>query len=169
MKTFNRAVLLIILVFACSVDLFAQTRNTITEDEVPIKIIAFFYGEYENAEEVKWDKIIDDGTVTYEGSYQYNGNKVIALYNDKNRILKEERQFTKSLITPSMKMKAAEVFPDAKIDYLRRIVQYNREAKVEKSVYYELVVKKKRTRLSVYFDQDQQYVQNESIANLANN
>ena len=68
-----------------------------------------------------------------------------------------------------MKLKAKEVFPDAKIEFLKRVVSYNRESKVEKTVFYELVVKQKKTKLAVYFDQNQQYLQNQSITNLANN
>lgn len=118
---------------------------------------------------MEWNQVRDEDVIFYKGSYKENGILIIAVYNYKGRILKEIREFNKSLVTLPMRDKAREIFPESKIDFLRRVVFYSRKATVKKSVYYELVLKKKKTNLSVYFDEDQHYIENDNIVNLANN
>jgi len=149
--------------------LCSAQESPLTDDEVPFKIQAFFYEKYKSTEEVEWASFVETDKKMFKVTFISEGLNKTVLYSDRGRISKEITRYRRTEIDPSMKLKAGELFPDAKIDFLRKIVSYKREAKVEKAVYYELVMKQKRTNLSVYFDQERQFIKNSNVANLANN
>lgn len=160
-----------ILLFAIAgiLSFSATAQQELTEDDIPLNVLSWFYQHYENPTNVEWSKVDRNGKEHLQASFKDNGNLVISIYNDNGEIQEESSLEEKPSLPESMSAYAQAKYGKTKAISLRKITKFSHIGKQEKEIYFELVCKAGDEMISIWFDKQYNAQGDRDVSTLARN
>lgn len=136
------------------VDGKAQTKE-IDENDVPLKVQAWFYKRYTNPSDLKWSIKEFSGTECYAVSFSHKDREMNALYDQDGSILEESSINKKPILSSEIKYYIETNYDKFKTLKLKSIKIFDKIS-AQPTVYYQLIGKSNQDDVSVWFDSNNQ-------------
>ncbi len=160
---------ILLLLMAGIVSFSAMAQQELTEDDIPLNVLSWFYQNYEDPTNIKWSKVDRNGKEHLQATFKENGKTIVSIYNDRGEILEESALTEKPDLPGEISEFAFAKYGKNKAISLRKITKFSHIGKQEKEVYYELVCKAGDEMISVWFDDQYNAQGNRDVSTLARN
>lgn len=142
------------LLFLCG-GAIARQSEVIEENDVPLRVQAWFYKRYNNPFDLKWSKKQFSGMECFAVSFTHKSRVMNALYDSDGTILEESAVNKKPILSSEIKYYIDKNYDKFKTMSLKSIKIFHKTL-AEPTIYYQLVGKAGQDDVSVWFDSDNQ-------------
>ncbi|MGB3466798.1 MAG: hypothetical protein WBA74_16075 [Cyclobacteriaceae bacterium] len=164
-------ILTALLLFLCSLNyVSAQEVNPISEDDVPLKILGYFYSSYKHAAEAEWSTVDEIGEKLLRVSFVADDTDKAVLYDPNGELIEEVSFIAKNKSEYLIKSKISKKYPDSKLLTIKKVTRYDLAGmKKQPKSYFEVSAKNGKDIVYVFFDEDKQLLKPDNVFNLAIN
>ncbi len=160
---------ILVLLLAGFLSFTVKAQEEMTENDVPLIVLTWFYKNYGQAEEVKWSKTTRNDQSMLKASFQQNDKKVTSVYNMNGEIMEESVLDEKPVIPSEISDYTSTKFGKVKIMSLRKITKFSHVGTQEKDIFFELLCKQGSTVQSVWYDTQFNVQGDDDYSDLASN
>ncbi len=145
----------------------AQAQQ-ITEDEMSVTVLKWFYNHYDSPEYPQWEKIKSESNEElFKVTFNFKGQKVSAVYTNKGKRAYENVIYKKNSMPEPLVDYAATNYEKFKIVSLYRHTNYAYGTRINQETNYEMVVKVNGDLATVWFGEGLSRLSNFDTSNLA--
>ena len=142
--------------------------QTISEDELSITVLKWFYNHYDNPVLPTWEKVASESNEEmYKVSFGYNGDDYVAIYSKNGKRAYENIVYNKKQRPVSLIDFAETNYEKFKVLDIVKHTNFEYGARLDKDTNYELVVKVDGVESSIWFNEDMNRYSNFDVSNLA--
>ncbi len=148
--------------------MFNTNAQEISEDEVSITVLKWFYNHYDSPEMPKWEMTKSETNEDLlKVSFKYKGQNLVAVYTKQGKKAYESVSYQKNSMPEPIVDYAGTNFDKFKILSVYRHTNYAYGARVNTDTNYEMVVKVNGEIASVWFGETMSKHSNFDSSNLA--
>ena len=167
-RTITRATLLLLLLLAIlHSNTFAQTQ-AISEQDLSLSVLKWFYSKYPGIEGVEWaEAISQSGEKLFQAEFKLDGHDYTAILNKSGKIMYENKEFDKKDSPVPILDHAQSNFEKFKLVSVHKHTNYTYGALNTEETNYELIVKVNGEQRSIWFNENMNRNDSFETSNLA--
>ncbi len=167
-RTFTRVTLLLLLFFTISsANVFAQTQ-TISEQDLSLSVLKWFYSKYPGIDGVEWSETKSkSGEKLYQAQFKLDGHDFTSIMNNAGKIMYENKEYDKKDSPVPILDHAESNFDKFKLVAVHKHTNYTYGALNTEETNYELIVKVNGEEQSIWFNEHMNRNDSFETSNLA--
>lgn len=147
----------------------AQESDPVSEDDVPLKILGYFYSTYKHASETEWSAFDNVGEKMMRVSFVLDDKEKAATFDMDGDLIEEVDFIPGSRSEYLINTKTSQKYPDARVLTIKKVTRYDLAGDEKSRSYYEVSAKNGKDIVYVFFDEDKQLMKPDNVFNLAVN